>query len=182
MKLKIIGITGIRGAGKDTFINHLRTISPYVIRYAFADRLKSDIKDLCEEQFGVNPFILSAEDKEIVRHLFIGYGMAWRAKDPLHWAKLVAKHIEEDTVWPSPTVPAISDIRFTNECELFREKYGKKFFLLSLSRAGGPPPTEEEEKHHRQVSAMADHAITWGGDTETQQLETVKAFAELINL
>ena len=175
----VIGITGTRGAGKDTFFRLLQTFDYRFERYAFADRLKKDMAPVIRQHLAFDPDNLTAEQKEIVRHLWIGWGMTMRAYDPLHWVKTVVEDINR--CWQSsrePFIPCITDARFVNEVECLRQNYGSTFVLIDLKRKGAPPPTDEEEKHFRQVSSMADYCVTWGNDDEEGQRKHVRDFLE----
>lgn len=165
----VLGISGNRGVGKDTLCSHLCALNPHIRRIAFADRLKEDVAPLIQSQFGYDSLSLTPEQKEIVRHLYIGYGMAWRAKDPLHWVKIVANQIEDEAMISPTCIHCVTDFRFTNEVQFFRERFGDEFRLVNVVRDGAPAPTEEEEKHFRQVSAMADYRVEWGHDNLADQ-------------
>lgn len=166
MKSLVIGLAGTRGAGKDTLYHHMAELNPTLVRTAFADRLKSDLGDLIEEQFGYLPETLTPAQKEVVRPLYIGYGMAWRAADPLHWVKAVIQQID---AMPDYVVPVNCDHRFVNEAQAFRNRYGAAFKLVQINRKGAPLPTEEEQKHWVEVASMADYTVNWGNDTVEEQ-------------
>lgn len=171
MKYKVIGITGTRGVGKDTLFRLLNELDPRFTRFAFADKLKSDLFQLVFTQFGYDMNHLTSEQKEVVRHLLIGYGMSWRAADPLHWVKEVADQINTKNL---EVIPFITDFRFENEVKYFQERYGNEFFLINLKRQNGPEPTEEEKRNFEKVEKMANWALMWGDNTEKEQLLIAK--------
>ena len=167
----VLGISATRQSGKDTLVGHILDIDPRCYRVAFADRLKRDVAPLIREEMGFNPDNLTPEQKEIVRPLWIGWGMAQRARDPLHWVKIVTREIQETWKFASQAIPACADFRFCNEVAHFRDTFGPAFVLINLTREGAPPPTDEEEKHYRQVAAMADYHLNWGNNTKEERLE-----------
>lgn len=167
----VLGVTGTKCAGKDTLFCRLHTLDSRFMRRAFADRLKQDVAPLIRQHLGYDPSNLSPEEKEVVRHTWIGWGMTCRAKDPLYWVKVVVGDIDHHWSWSdTPVIPIVTDVRFPNEAEYLREHYGRAFKLVNLTREGQPPPTTEEEKHFRQVAGMADFHLTWGNDTIKGQL------------
>ncbi len=126
---------------------------------------------LIREHLGYDPDNLTPEQKEVVRHSWIGWGMTCRAKDPLHWVKVVVGDIDHRWAYAdTPFIPVVTDVRFENEAEYLRKHFGSTFRLINLTRAGSPPPTDEEEKHFRQVAAMADYQLHWGHDSAESQL------------
>lgn len=169
----VIALAGDRGVGKDTLFNLLRSIDPRFTRWAYADSLKADLRALLISQFGIDPITATGADKELIRPILIAYGCAWRERDVDHWAKKVADEIEQ-TIRdnPQPLIHVITDCRFENEAELARQRFGSAFHLIRIDRVGSPGPTGEEIKHSAAVSAMADHHILWGNDTEEQRALT----------
>lgn len=166
----VIGLAATRKSGKDTLAAHLAALDPRFERRAFASRLKQDVAPLIREQLGYDPDNLTDEQKEVCRHAWIGWGMACRAKDPLHWVKVVVGDIDHQWAYADrPFFPTVTDVRFCNEEAYLRSHYVRAFRLINLTREGAPPPTDEEEKHFRQVAAMADYHMHWGGDDEAGQ-------------
>lgn len=166
-------LCGCRQAGKDTLFNLLRSIDHRCRRFAFADKMKEDLRQLCISQFGIDPLTATGEEKEFLRPLFISYGCMWREKDPDHWVRKVADHIQQNHLCnPQPMLHITTDGRFENEVGLFRERFGSNLRVIWVDRIGAPPPTDEERKHIDSVRAMADYSITWGNDTEGQRALT----------
>ncbi len=175
----VLGCSGTRRVGKDTLFTHLHTLDSRWVRKAFADQLKADVAPLIRDQFGYDPDNLTPEQKEVCRHVYIGYGMAWRAIDSLHWVKVVADQIDQ---LPMSQPVALVDCRFSNEVAFFRERYGAAFKHVDITRISSPAPTDEEEKHYRTVAAMADRHLAWGDDTEAEQLEQARILLEWCGL
>lgn len=180
----VIGLSGCRQVGKDGLFRSFHSLNNRCYRKAFADRLKEDVEPLIRAQFGFDPKNLAPAEKEIVRSLYIGYGMAWRAADPLHWVKIVSQEIDQIATIETGIehVAVVCDFRFENECQYFRDRYGNAFRQINVTRIGSPPPTDEEEKHFRKVAAMADYSLNWGNDTEEQQLGHARRVLEWVGL
>ena len=63
--MKIIGIAGVAGAGKDTFYS-LLSQRMFCKRASFADFLKKEVRPWCGDQYGIDPCTCSREEKEII--------------------------------------------------------------------------------------------------------------------
>ena len=161
---KILGLTAAKTVGKDTFFKILKENSKYGIfeRYAFADKLKLDLEPLCLNMFGISSSQLNSVQKEIIRPLYISYGCAWREIDILHWTKIVDNQIEACLIDINST-PVITDFRFESEADYFKQKYGDKFILVGLERAG-VEPTDEEKKHIEGMRQRCNIIYNWQYD------------------
>lgn len=169
---RILGISGNRGVGKDTLFQSLNNVHlkevPIFRRYAFADALKRDLESLLKEQFGVDIWNVTGENKELIRPILIAYGCAWRALDPDHWVKKVINSIKRDEFISAQHIPVITDIRFENEGALLKKTFGDRFFHVDLVNTEAPEPTEEEKKHYLKVAHQADFQLVWGDDTPAE--------------
>jgi len=179
-KIKVLGITGARRAGKDTFAQLLTDVAlpKCVVKYAFANALKSDLSELFQERFNADIYTLEGDKKELLRPILISYGCVWRDIDPLHWVKTVTENIDK---WKAMTQNSVfhcvTDVRFKNEAQYLKEKYGEEFALISITRTDGPEPTEEEKKNMPELESLINHRIVW--DTEPSLAaakETVEKF------
>lgn len=176
--MHIIALTSTRRCGKDTIYQHFHSLNRNIVRFAFADALKEDLRPLISKQFGFDIMDCTTDQKELVRDILIAYGMTWRAVDPLHWVKVVVNQISSaKTVAPS-IIPCVTDVRFENEAQYLRDTFGARFSLINLMRDGSPPPTEEEKKHFKQVAEMADSHLKWGNNTAEEQRETARRVLE----
>lgn len=187
---KIIGVTGYAKSGKDTFYSLLKLVAPARIRrYAFADQLKDDLDVISHRMFQKKASVLNAEEKEIFRPILISYGCAWRTLDPIHWVRIVQSRIEWDTSMlysdAQPILPVITDIRFFNEFSFLREKYGKDFVMVEISRDGAPTPPDEELRNQPALSQAADFKINWPTlfpDRQAELARYVKDFVDTYDL
>lgn len=165
----IIAFSGNRCVGKDTAYELFAQLVN-CSRFAFADALKRDLKELIKIQFGIDIFNPTKEEKEFIRPMMIAYGCMWREKDPEHWVKIVIKQIRKDLITP---YFAIVDLRFENELDELERSFGKNLFHINISNKYAPPPTTEEEKHYKKVAQRADYYIEWGNNTLEERQEII---------
>lgn len=161
----IIGISGSRCVGKDTFFNILYTLNHNFKRFAFADALKRDVQPLLKTQFNIDVFHADPVQKEIIRPILISYGHAWRNIDMYHWVKLIHQEIvnEEKCI-----IPVITDLRYENELLFLRKEYDKKLIHINILREDCIEPTKEEIDNLEYISDKADVYVQWGNNTFTE--------------
>ena len=114
MTPRIIGVTGFKRSGKDTFARVLSERAGYV-RVAFADALKEEVAAF----LGISLEELE-RDKELWRPVLQHRGVSMRQKNPNHWIDRVAYRIT--TLIPARVV--ITDVRFLNEAAWVRSRGG----------------------------------------------------------
>lgn len=167
----IIGISGNRCVGKDAFFKILLAFDRRFKRYAFADSLKHDLAPLLKTQFDIDIFNVEAKEKEIIRPIMISYGVAWRNIDVDHWVKNVYNAIQKEG---NGVIPVITDLRYKNELEFLRAKYGYKLIHINIVRKGSISPTEEELNNLKYISDKADVQVEWGFNTGEEMVNIVK--------
>lgn len=171
----VLLISGTRQCGKDTLCDLLKEVNPAFVRFAFADGLKEDLHPFILKHYGIDVFTVTGAEKELIRPLMIAHGCAKRELDVDCWVKqaveAMATEVSDRIFMQDNTaiVPVCVDGRFTSEVSYLRRTFGSRLFHLNLTRDGSPPPTAEEEKHYRQVAALADRHLEWGGSTEEQR-------------
>lgn len=164
-ELTIIMVSGHAMVGKDTFYELLNKISPRFKRYAFADRLKQDLRLFIMEQCKIDVLHLTAEQKKLVRPLLIAYGCMMRnIGDGLHWVRELEKQMLSDLEFENnlggkQTIPVISDGRFENEIIYFKSRYN--VIVVEVKRNEAPDPPEEEKINQPLVGRHASHTIEW---------------------
>lgn len=168
--MKALAITGTKCVGKDTLFSLFHSLNSSFTRFAFADGVREDLAPFILQHYGFDIWTCTPEQKEIARPMMIAHGMAKRIEDPLYWVKRSIAGLEEKREWRRDIIPVFVDCRFENEAEFLRGYFGKDFKLLYLTRRESPPPTDEEEKHFRQVAAMANFHLSWGGEMREERL------------
>ena len=82
MRKLIIGISGVAGAGKDTFADILeKELDSFALshdRYSLAEPLKKDVRGLIIEKFGIDILSCTREEKDLVRPLIVGFAEVTR--------------------------------------------------------------------------------------------------------
>lgn len=175
----IVAFSGNRCVGKDTAYELFAQLVNCT-RFAFADALKNDLKDLIKTQFDIDIFNPTKEEKEFIRPMMIAYGCMWREKDPEHWVKIVIKQIQKDLILSDKIVRnlitpyfAIVDLRFENELDELHRSFGENLIHVNISNKYAPPPTVEEEKHYKKVAQRAHYHIDWGNNTLAERQDII---------
>lgn len=164
-KVTILGISGFCRSGKDTLYGLLSQRNPRFKRYAFADRLKNDLRLFLMEQCKIDTFHLSEEEKKLIRPLLIAYGCMMRNMgDGLHWVRELEKQMLSDLAFESnlggqQTIPVITDFRFENEVLYFKSKYN--LIMCEVQRVEAPEPPEEEKVNQPLVRRHVNYTVTW---------------------
>ena len=141
--MKLIGVAGAKGVGKDTFFNVLKSRLMPVQRIAFADCIKADVSQL--------PGIEGAT-KEDIRAIYQEYGE-------------VAKKLQGSDYWLDRLKPVLSaldtskativtDVRFKFEAEWINQQGG---VVVVVTRPGSDGDDHVSEQDWRQIDA--DHQI-----------------------
>ena len=98
MKNRVIGISGIAGCGKDLFFSLLsKQVS--CKRFALADELKLETKEILVSNYGIDPTSCGREDKDKIRPFLVFHGGLRREQtDGRYWVDRLTpkinKHIE----------------------------------------------------------------------------------------
>jgi len=183
--MKIIAVSGVARAGKDTIANGLAAVvtdmnpNMKVLRASFADDLKMEISPFLIEKFNIDPFKAEGEDKKLIRPLLVAYGCAKRAQTKgRYWLESVEKKIMAE----KPDITIISDLRFAEEeaDELFwlKEKGGKlihvsRFHLNNGKKEFVKPPNSDEKRNDPLLKKAADFLVSWKDSKDEQELKNM---------
>lgn len=174
MKSKVIGLSGLAGAGKDLFFSILSE-KMECKRFALADELKEETKPLLLEKYGIDPTTCSREDKEKIRDFLVFHGGVRRSEsEGRYWI---------DKLTPSITshrgsVAVVTDIRYDEYPldEVHWLKQEMKGVLVHISRytdvpyANTPsikrrkfvePPNERERSNDPILKEKSDYQFAW---------------------
>jgi hypothetical protein len=170
-RMKIIGISGYAGCGKDSFFNLLQKYSPKVVRFALADALKEELKDFILSNYGLDIYTCSREEKNKLRPLLVFHaGMKRNTTNGTYWWKKLDAIIKE---YPDQSkVGVITDIRYAaykhDEVSWLKEDMGGKLVHISkfkLNPEGkkvfAMPPNKEELVNDPLVVAKSDFRVFW---------------------
>ena len=112
MRFLVLGITGKRGSGKDTVAEYLKR------KYGF--------HVLTYTEHVLSP-ILREQGKPVTRENLISLALEMRKKGGKHvLTKLICDKIGKEGHW------AISGVRYPEEHEYFRKRFGRDFKLLDI--------------------------------------------------
>jgi hypothetical protein len=145
--MRLIGLTGRKLSGKDTFCQYLQTSARgqgvQVVRLAFADLLKGEVAKAC----GVTVEEIDA-DKAAFRPILQWWGTDFRRQryGEDYWVSQVRRALAQ---WPDPrAVACLTDVRFPNEAALVRELGGVLVRLVRpQSETPDPHPSETAMEH-----------------------------------
>ena len=172
---KIIGISGVGRAGKDSFYrfasDFLKEEGITCGRWAFADELKKDLDGFITEKFGFSAFTENTDEKNKIRPLLVEYGKIRRKESKgQYWLN----KIRETLLAPEgPQVRFITDLRFaefgggdelgfvkSNGGKIVHvERYMDKDFYGSYHVV--EPANSEEEKNDPMIRKAADVQFRW---------------------
>jgi hypothetical protein len=149
----IVGLGSQAGVGKDYAAQVLiqKWGSKNARRIAFADELKADLFTLIWEKTGINVFLCTPEEKEIVRPFLVAYGEMMRAINANYWVDrawaTIGRHDDPVTV--------ITDCRYPNEVETVKAR-GGVYIDIETDKA---PANASEAENAPLCRAMADRVV-----------------------
>lgn len=174
-KINVLGLGSTKQVGKDTFCANLAGSGISVRRFAFADALKNLTSPIAHEFFGAAPDELYGAEKELFRKVLITVGELGREIDPGFWVNKVRLAVLESLSSPDIDLRVITDMRYPNEVNAFRQAFGEDFMYVQLERIGAPDPTPSEMIHLEEMRILADHTIIWNSD-KGSILTTIESF------
>lgn len=135
--MKLIGISGKKYSGKDTFFKVFHDLEPNSIRLAFADALKDEVWRTILEPEGIDRAVLDDERKKYFRLILQGWGTEFRRQfcDDNYWIDQADKKIQELEATGFDGFLLITDVRYPNEAKWIREK-GGEIIRINRPRTG----------------------------------------------
>jgi hypothetical protein len=189
--MKIIAVSGVARAGKDTIANGLQKVimemnpSIKILRTSFASHLKSEVREFIQEKFDIDPYLADGEEKEIIRPILIGHGQARRAQTK---GKYWIDKVERDILFSKPDLTIISDLRFADETDdelsWLKKINGKLIHVSRYNIENGkkkftPPAGADEKRNDPKLKSAADYSISWKGSEDIKELEEMtRSFCE----
>jgi len=172
----VVGLTGKAGVGKDTVGDYL------IEQYGFKkESFAAPLKRLVGDIFGVTENLLNPvtqEDRDLREQPLDGWG-DWSARGLLQYigTEMFRTHIDKD-VWVKSLANriaycgderyVITDIRFPNELDIFKEKFDDNFVSITIKRSGCDGNTSGGIKAHASESHdfETDHIVHNDGTFE----------------
>lgn len=193
LKTNLIGLSGVAGAGKDTFCSILKQIlNSYEIkseRIAFADKLKEELHDTIQSNFGIDLFSCSREEKDLIRPILIGWGEVRRIQSKgSYWASKLDSKIN------SESVSILTDVRFKefdyDETDWVKSRNGiiihiKKYHndYWNYKKHYTKAVNSSEQKNDPVIQSLADYSFEWEESNDNSKNYTaVWDFAKSIGL
>lgn len=159
--MKLVGITGLARAGKDSFYNFskpiLESLQEKHNRYAFADALKEESDELLSKYVGISAFTEKNSEKEIIRPFLVTYGTHIRRKlNPNCWIDKINDRVMSEIEQGSWIF--VTDVRYENEIDWIHSLGGK---AIHIHRKGNVAPNQEELENDPILKNKADHHVSW---------------------
>jgi hypothetical protein len=183
--MKIIAVSGVARAGKDTIANGLADVlkdmnpSLNVLRTSFADDLKSEMRDFILEKFNIDVLLADGKDKELIRPLLVAHGQARRQQTKgRYWIDILEKKIQTQ----NPDITIISDLRFAEEeaDELFwlKNSNGKlihvsRFHLVENKKQFVKPINSDEKRNDPLLKKNSDFSVSWKDSENESELKSM---------
>lgn len=155
----VIGLAGYAQSGKDTLLLQLQGLGDKkYVRFAFADALKHEIKQRISDEYGIDVFNCTSEEKNSVRHLMVELGAARRAEDPNYWINQTLANIKQAMEEDPSIIPVITDVRYENEADILEAEFpGSK--LVVINRYGNGPANDQEAEFTSKLYAREGGSV-----------------------
>lgn len=183
MNFPILGIGGVAQSGKDSLYKALYFIDHRFIRYAFADKVREDLRPVILRQYGVDITNCSSSDKELCREIMVNYATLMREESKgMYWINAIETAIKSSI--DSNLIPVITDVRFENEALWVQDMGGKVIHLQKWSYIDGlktyhPPPNATEAANDPIVQRNANLCAEWPqGMPQTEMIKFAKLVLE----
>jgi hypothetical protein len=175
-------ISGVATCGKDTLKKILATILPkniHLERFSFADDLKAELDHFCREKLGISAFTINPKEKELIRPLFVEFGLIKRIQsNGTYWWKRLQPKIENGI--KDGDLPCVTDLRyaFYPEDEHFFAKNvvdGVIIHVTRFNKDGGEilAPNLQEKENDPKVKSISDYRLSWNTSDDMCYLEDV---------
>lgn len=169
MKLFVVGIAGVAGAGKNFFVDlskqYLAAKGYRVTSLAFATELRFEVYETLMKKHGISSFTQDPKQKSIIRPELIAHGKQRRAERTDYWASKVMEKI--DRLEGQYDIVLIEDVRFasseSDEVAAIHKRGGLVVYVERLLPDDSvlPPNNPEEEKHDPALRMASDYMVSW---------------------
>lgn len=176
--MKVIGITGVAGCGKDLFcqllIKQLSKIKPELTarRFALADALKVELNPTLINLYGIDIFHCNREQKELVRPMLVAHGKVRRVQSQgTHWTTIVENEMNK----VQPDVAIVTDIRYAEyekdeDFWLLQHLQGSLVHItLNVDNKRLQAPNSDEAANDPILAQKADFEVLWDKSDGSQE-------------
>jgi len=188
---KYIGICGVATSGKDTLFKIIasevkKKYNINTIRFALADSLKDDMKEIIFEKCGVDIFNCSALEKEKVRNDLVNFAKLMRKQTKgRYWVERLNKKIKEfsnSDSFSNSDIFCITDIRYSQYEKdethwLKQENKGILLYVEKIMPDGSVciGPNNDERTNDPKLRKLSDYVVSWKhGDAKNNLILEVK--------
>ena len=176
--MKIIGVAGVAGAGKDTFFELLQK-KLNCRKASIADALKKEMAPWCGEHYGIDLLNCTRSEKELLRPFLVFHGnLKRRLSDGRHWINILDNQIkigQSQGVLNEDTTLVITDVRYdeydNDEVDWLKKELGGTLIHLSqywyecpntsTLRSWRLPANDAEKDNDPKLKLKADYIIEW---------------------
>lgn len=167
--MKILGLTGVAKAGKDTFYKGLIQAYPDIrfTRLSVADIIRRQLDTFIFKETGINVLNCTPEEKEIVRPLLAWYGDVKRKQTQgRFFIDQIEAMLNLDNIKNADYL-VITDIRFKeftfDEPDWIHSKMGKVIHLTRILKdnTAAQPANELERINDPKMNDIADIRLGW---------------------
>lgn len=152
--MKLIGLSGKKEAGKDSFYNALAQVANVpIMRMALADPLKDEVYEYILKPHGIDREALDDERKKHFRLILQGWGTDFKRNffGSDYWVKVFDKRLQEIKASGFDGIVVITDIRFLDEANYVKSVDG---VLVRIDR-----PNHRTTDSHSSENALDDYSF-----------------------
>ena len=169
---RVIGLSGLAGAGKDFFFEELHRQDKRFKRFALADELKKELRPHILSLYYEDILKCSRVKKNQLRPILVEHGKIRRAdSEGKHWTNIVSEQIS-DFLYLNPNgIACVTDIRYDyyDKDEVFwlKEQMGgtlvhiRKYTEFLGIKEFDTPPNADEAENDPKIRAKADFLVEW---------------------
>lgn len=170
--MKVIGISGFARSGKDTLAqaieSKLTSLGKKVVIKSLAAPLKEMMNPFIQENFDIDLFQCTDEEKALVRPLMVAFGGGKRKQtEGRYWTlKMDSEILKAEAAGIEYVI--IPDIRYAqyefDEVDWLKSKRAALFHIRRKKDDGTfiEAPNDDEAENDPLLKAAADYELTWG--------------------
>jgi hypothetical protein len=188
----VIGVGGLAGSGKDTFVNLLQSQIPNVKRFALADSLKVELNPTLINLYNTDIFTCSREQKDIVRPVLVAHGKVRRVlSQGRHWIEILNNKIIEHKKNNPNDIICITDVRYDvfekDEINWLKDELGgifvhvSRYDVVAGKQIFQRPPNADEAENDPKLQVKANYKVVWPGARKvdgTPDFESLNIYVE----